>query len=545
MDIVHEENGTMSRGMLTMIHTSIGVGLIAMPFAFACLGLIHGLLWSVLSAFMSGFSLYCIAYVGIFLNMRNASFYEVGKAFKLKTFRIIVDLAIALQGWGVCVSYLILIGNALPALIKKFINTAYVDQVFVIFNVKSMNHYWIGPTVVMFTILYPMSLRSIGSLWFMSIIALISICYIVLLVTVYFILYLVESSSLPHAKYEHIPISWFRWSIPNIMQGVPILIFGLTCHQNLFKIFNELASRYKTKSSMALLASSSITIVAFIYSSVAIMGYTTLGDGLIIGSDGGQLFERYERDEIMKHVLLKYDPNHISLSIARAALIILVATAFPLQLHPARDAWGNIYKRCKGWIKKIKDWHDAGRISRPEDMMSEYGDEFNSNELEDDDEHEPLLYRVGGLISTDTLPPEEIEINERIPTNWESLFDWLRKKVSSVFGTFLYCVTALIVSIIVPNFSKILGLVGALGANPIALFFGPYMYVKLCDMVMPREDLGTDSNRIILDTSIQSSGFVPDGSRSWKYFFAIFCMGFSVVLMISVAFHEIITLFMR
>lgn len=353
--VANQDNGTVSKGILTMVHTSIGAGLIAMPFAFACLGLIHGLLWSILSAIMSGFSLYCIAYVGIFLRMRNVSFYEVGKAFELKTFRIIVDLAIAFQGWGVCVSYLILIGSALPALIKKIIRLNTYE--FIIYSLKVMiNNTWICSTIVMFTVLYPLSLkRSIGSLWIMSIMALVAVCYIVALVTGYFILYLIESNSLiTYPKYKHLPISWFRWSISDLMKGIPILIFGLTCHQNLFKVFNELASCYKTKRSMAYLASSSVTIVACIYSSIAVMGYITLGSGLMTGNDGGQLFDRYEHDDAMKHILSKYDPNHISLSIARISLIILVATAFPLQLHPARDAWGNIYRRFKGWIKKLK-----------------------------------------------------------------------------------------------------------------------------------------------------------------------------------------------
>jgi amino acid permease len=545
--------GTIAKGTLTMVHTSIGAGLIAMPFAFSCLGVLHGLLWSVMSAWMSGFSLYCMAYVGVFMRVPETSFYRVGKIFGLKTFRLVVDLAIAFQGWGVCVSYLILIGNALPALVRAAIGCNQATSTGCLF----INQYsWVGSCLIMVFLLYPLSLkRSLGSLWIASYLAIISIAYIILVVIGYFTLYVIEWKDLvsftvskdPNNHYHHLPILYFKWSFADMIRGIPILIFGLTCHQNLFKVFNELANHCKVMAAMRKLVSRSVLIVVGIYVTVAIMGYITLGGGLSMGSDGGQLFERYEKDKIFGKILAKYDPHHVSLHLARLALMILVMTAFPLQLHPARDAWGNIFKRRHIWyeaFKKRGGWRRLFRSvnSAPLDARADSDEDemLICVPRDQDDEHEPLLYRVAGL-SADELTPMERADEEFEGNLWIKMRSLIQKKINQTFGTTLYCSSCLIVSLILPDFSKVLGLVGALGANPIALFFGPYMYVRLCKFAIPQNE--DTSHEVELEYSrIQSNETLPDfnsdKASGWKYYMAWFNMVFSLALMVTVLSHE-------
>ena len=200
------------KAVLAIMNSAIGAGLIAIPFAFKSLGVINALIFLLLVTIFSTFSFYIIS----LLASKISSFNHLGKLTK-PWLGTLVDLTVLAQSFGVCVAQLILMKNSLPVLFSSFINIE--KQVALI--------------AVMF-ILFPLSLmKSLKSLRFVSFVAMISILYIVSLLATFFVL--AQMTPIPSSLPQRSAISFFRFDF-NTLKSLPIFIFGLGCHQNIFKI---------------------------------------------------------------------------------------------------------------------------------------------------------------------------------------------------------------------------------------------------------------------------------------------------------------------
>ncbi|TQS31405.1 hypothetical protein Golomagni_08312, partial [Golovinomyces magnicellulatus] len=260
-------------------------------------------LWSGLT---SAFGLYLQSRCARYLDRGTSSFFALSQL-TYPNAAVIFDLAIAVKCFGVGVSYMIIIGDLMPGVMQGFLSNAasipyLVDR-----------HFWITAFMLM---VIPLSfLRRLDSLKYTSLVALVSIGYLIVLVIYHF-------ASDPHAKPEDIRVIQWAGAVQTL-SALPVVVFAYTCHQNMFSIVNEI--RDNSPVSMVSMVVSSIGTAACIYLVVGITGYITFGNA------------------VKGNIVMMYPTNAAS-TIGKAAIVILVLFSIPLQVHPCRASLDAVVK---------------------------------------------------------------------------------------------------------------------------------------------------------------------------------------------------------
>lgn len=165
------------------------------------------------------------AALGLHLQSRCARYLDRGAAsfFALSQITypnaaVVFDMAIAVKCFGVGVSYMIIIGDLMPGVMLGFINTTIAERLPYLVD----RHFWI--TAFMLLVIPLSFLRRLDSLKYTSLVALVSIGYLIILVIYHFTVD-------PHAAPEKIRI--IKWAGPvATLSSLPVVVFAYTCHQN-------------------------------------------------------------------------------------------------------------------------------------------------------------------------------------------------------------------------------------------------------------------------------------------------------------------------
>ncbi|KAI9355270.1 transmembrane amino acid transporter protein-domain-containing protein [Pilaira anomala] len=299
-DICFEEpSATIASASINLSNTILGTGMLAMPAALASVGLIPGIFIIMYAALTSGLGLYFLARCADKVGGRNASFSSLSKLTWPKL-GIFFDLAIAIKCFGVAVSYLIIMGDLMPQVIRSFFHNAESNELLM------DRRFWI--TLCIFTAVGPLSfLRKLDSLKYTSLIALFAVAYLVIIVIYHFI-----TPNFPPPPPES--IEYFHLTT-KIFGQLPVFIFAFTCHQNIFSVYNELEDN--SEKSIIKVIFGSIGSATFIYELVAIIGYLSFGK------------------DVLGNIILEY-PQSYFVAYGRLAIVILVIFSYPLQAHPCR-----------------------------------------------------------------------------------------------------------------------------------------------------------------------------------------------------------------
>ncbi|CAI4211154.1 unnamed protein product [Parascedosporium putredinis] len=183
--------------------------------------------------------------------------------------------------------------------------------------------FWI--TAFMLPVILLAFLKRLDSLKYTSVIALVSIGYLVILVVYHF---LVDDLS------QRGPIRVIEWEGPvSMLSSLPVVVFAYTCHQNMFSILNELSD--DSPSGVITVIGSSIGSAASVYTLVAITGYLTFGNDV-----AGNIVSMYG--------------SSVASTLAKAAIVVLVTFSVPLQIHP-----------CRASIDAVVNWRPNGGRNKP------------------------------------------------------------------------------------------------------------------------------------------------------------------------------------
>lgn len=149
-------------------------------------------------------------------------------------------------------------------------------------------------------------LRRLDSLKYTSIVALCSVAYLVLLVASTFLFgdYSIDWENLRYVRLNY-----------DFMAVLPVFVFGFTCHQNIFSIFNELEDNSSEMVNKVI--SGSIGSGFLVYQLVGSLGYLTFGN------------------DVKPNVLSMYKLDAV-LTFGRFAVVVLALFSYPLQCHPCR-----------------------------------------------------------------------------------------------------------------------------------------------------------------------------------------------------------------
>lgn len=110
-------------GYLTNNDTVIGSGLLASPLAMSHMGITLGTFVILWSGFASAFGLYLQTRCARYLDRGTSSFFALSQI-TYPNAAVIFDAAIAIKCFGVGVSYLIIIGDLMPGVVRGFMNGA-------------------------------------------------------------------------------------------------------------------------------------------------------------------------------------------------------------------------------------------------------------------------------------------------------------------------------------------------------------------------------------------------------------------------------------
>jgi amino acid permease len=319
----HKGQASMFSSIVNLLNTIVGAGTLAMPSVLSHMGIMLGVLLVLWSGLTASFGLYLQSKCARYLDRGSSSFFALSQI-TYPNAAVIFDLAIAVKCFGVGVSYMIIIGDLMPGVMLGF--NSHADDVPYLVD----RQFWV--TAFMLFIIPLSFLRRLDSLKYTSLIALVSIGYLIVLVIFHFAVD-------PHADPSNIRV--IQWGGPvATLSTLPVVVFAYTCHQNMFSIINEIED--DSPSSLVRVIGSSIGSAATIYVVVAVTGYITFGNDVV-----GNIVSMY--------------PTGAASTIGKAAIVILVLFSIPLQVHPCRASLDAVIK----WRPNRTSQSNNGRSASP------------------------------------------------------------------------------------------------------------------------------------------------------------------------------------
>jgi amino acid permease len=211
----HGGQASMLSSVVNLLNTIVGAGTLAMPSILSHMGIMLGVLLIIWSGITSAFGLYLQSRCARYLDRGTSSFFALSQI-TYPNAAILFDLAIAVKCFGVGVSYMIIIGDLMPGVALGFDDNA--EQIPYLVD----RHFWI--TAFMLLIIPLSFLKRLDSLKYTSLVALVSIGYLIVLVIYHF-------SVDPHAPPSNIRV--ITWAGPvETLSALPVVVFAYTCHQN-------------------------------------------------------------------------------------------------------------------------------------------------------------------------------------------------------------------------------------------------------------------------------------------------------------------------
>lgn len=304
---------SVNTAVKALLHTSLGTGLISIPFFYKNNGIILSVVLLAFSYLMSttGLILQCQLsnWLPTLTLKKKLSFKSIGDLlFDEKSNKIVLfDIAIAIKCFGVSISYLIVIGDLMPQILRYF--TSKIDihrSIFISFS--------------LFCIIMPLCfIKKISSLKKFSMIALISVVYLCFMIIINAFVYKENDQkghiywSKPKKSYKDI----------NFLTSFPISVFAFTCQHNTFSIFNELKT--PTFANFSKIVVKAMSCALIIYLTVGTPGYITFGDN------------------VESNIIKMYEMDNFFNVLGRFCIVVLVTLAYPLQMYPCRLSIYNIY----------------------------------------------------------------------------------------------------------------------------------------------------------------------------------------------------------
>lgn len=103
--------------VINLVNTIVGAGVLAMPLALSRMGIILGIAIILWSGVTAGFGLYLQTRCARYLERGKSSFFALSQI-TYPNAAVIFDAAIAIKCFGVGVSYLIIIGDLMPGVVR-------------------------------------------------------------------------------------------------------------------------------------------------------------------------------------------------------------------------------------------------------------------------------------------------------------------------------------------------------------------------------------------------------------------------------------------
>lgn len=319
---------SLSSSIVNMANTVMGVGLLALPRAFAHSGMVCGLLLTIFAAVLNVFTCHLIARCQDVVG-RPCTFRDLAdRAFPY--FSVVIDLSVLVLNFGSACSYLIVATNC-------FQFTAGTEV------------RWIW-TLVALALVAPLSfLRSLDSLRFSSA-AAVAILLFMTLVIVLFATHtphapLIDACGSPTAHNDSCPPGPVAATQPILptLSAFSSLSLAFSCQATAPIIGNEMVR--PTSARLLAVFVGAIGLAFSLYVIVAVSGYSTFGD------------------RVQANILDSYPENGL-VAVSRIGLAFVVIFSYPIQTFVARLSVASLTRVAAGGCCPTNT-SVAGLLARP------------------------------------------------------------------------------------------------------------------------------------------------------------------------------------
>ncbi|OBA29020.1 hypothetical protein HANVADRAFT_50967 [Hanseniaspora valbyensis NRRL Y-1626] len=446
---------SISTAVKALLHTSLGTGLISIPFFYKNNGILLAVTLLTFSYMMSsiGLLLQCQLSNWLYSLQKNKklSFKSLGDILleNQNDSVVLFDVAIAIKCFGVSLSYLIVIGDLMPQIIHFFAPDLHISRVIFI-------------SISLFVIILPLCfIKKISSLKKFSMIALISVVYLCfMIIGNYFF-----ATGLDKGK-----IYWTKpnksYNDTNFLTSFPISVFAFTCQHNTFSIFNEL--KKPGFHNFAKVVTGAMSLALIIYLTVGTLGYLTFGD------------------LVESNIIKMYDMSTVFNVLGRFCIVVLVTLAYPLQMYPCRLSIHNI----------INHFHQKKNNSS------------NNNKNSKKKNYTPATSESSTLLNE-----EELNLEQQIVSTHLEI-----PKMQFNIITLSVIILGFMISISLTNLGLVLSFIGGTGSTLIAFILPGFFSYLLFKKLEEDENDGSFVKKLIADDSLSiDSAITQVGSiKKWK-----------------------------
>jgi len=298
-DTSKTQDASAKSALFNLVNNIIGGGVLALPFAFYCTGLILGIILLIIVGVLSAYSAQLLLQAS--RPVADKTFTGVMRATLGDKGAVISDLAMVIFIFGALTGYMIIIGDVL---------SPFID-----FLPGALSYRGAIAGLVTVLVLTPLCLLyRVDSLKYTSVMALVCIAYMVIVIIIR------SSQQIVDDGVDDDDLRLFHFAF-SIFQAIPIMSFAFTFHPNLFPIFTEMENPNRTR--MYRVVRVGMTICGIAYLAVGIFGYLSF-----LSDVEGNIFNNYDDDVVV--------------DIAKVALGILIMFSYPLLHYPGRVALDSV-----------------------------------------------------------------------------------------------------------------------------------------------------------------------------------------------------------
>eukprot|EP00744_Colponema_vietnamica_P007174 GILI01010359.1.p1 GENE.GILI01010359.1~~GILI01010359.1.p1 ORF type:complete len:534 (-),score=143.64 GILI01010359.1:524-2125(-) len=299
--------GSVKGSIFNLASSTLGAGALALPFAIKSCGLVLGLVFMALAAWVTVYT------INLLIKAREGS--------RLKTYE---DLSVVLFGkrmgmfceiniiifcFGAAISYIVGIGDIIVPLAQKFLADGPL-------------HFLTSRPLVLvaYTVCVnlPLSLmESINQLRFTSVLGVCSIIFLVIAVTIRSIGRLIEWSPTPSEFFGSVVLVSSDWG--GIFRSISMIMFAFSCQPNVYSIYSDLVNPTPTRMNKVAVRSNGMCMLVYVL--ISVFGYIMFLDDI-----QGNILQNFEKIVI----------NDPLIALAEVAMTFSLVLAFPLNIFPCR-----------------------------------------------------------------------------------------------------------------------------------------------------------------------------------------------------------------
>ncbi|TMW54995.1 hypothetical protein Poli38472_014766 [Pythium oligandrum] len=320
-DLQHHEKhatSTVWGSTFTLTNTILGSGTLAVPYAIASSGWLLGNAVMLAIALITRYSVYLLLSASDRAGVNCARTYESIGHYTMGGFGTkLAEFTFIFGGFGTLVSYFMFITDLFTVVLG-------VDQA----------HKWIVTCVCMSCVILPLSLtRRLGRLRLSSVLAVLSITYVVAFVLIaFFVVYNNSTATVSSLDFSRVQAVRFE---PGSVYTVTLLIAAFACHNTALPVYDELRNRTIQRMDRAVLGA--ISIAFLLYEAIGLFGYLQFGDAT--------------KDNILLNFSAEYvaanSAIRFPLLLGRFCMAVALLLTTPIAMWPFRSCILSVVLRIK------------------------------------------------------------------------------------------------------------------------------------------------------------------------------------------------------